>query len=100
MESLDVLSWWMNNPEMWDDDSVGTPEDVVIVETVKRGHEDGSIDPEIRPEWLESMLWAALYASHFISPDSGLSSFDVRDQALRTLMKLATANVVNTHPAG
>lgn len=107
MESLDVLSWWMSRPEMWegeyvefradgsasviDGDQETSMDDAEMLAVIKRGQTDGSIDPEINPAWLLNVLWAVLYAAVMISPDSGLSAFESRDQALRTLMKLASA---------
>jgi AcrR family transcriptional regulator len=107
MDSLDILIWWMSRPEMWRGDSVSFGEDgaaavlgrdgdavmddAEILNAIERGHRDGSIDPAVNPVWLLNVLWAVMHAAVFTSPESGLSAFDARTQAMRTLMKLASA---------
>lgn len=90
IDSLDVLVWWMT--ELGDEiDMEETDEDRQIAAAVRRGHEDGSIDKELAPEWLGSILWSVLYAVRFVPAPAGISDFEARQQALRTLMKIAAA---------
>lgn len=94
MDSLDVLKWWMSRPEVWEgiEEFHGPTEneDGKIIGAIARGQGDGTIDTDLRPEWLYNVLWSVLYAAVFISPDSGLSGFEAREQGIRTLMKLAS----------
>lgn len=92
LDRLDVLAWWMVKPDPWEDDEEATPEDVAIIEAVSRGREDGSIDPAMRSDWLQNMMWAVLYAVQFAPAATGLTAFDAREQGMRTLMKAAAAD--------
>lgn len=64
--------------------SFGTSEDLFRV-TVERGHRDGSIDPELPPRWVESLLWSLLYAAWSYLAEHGESRHRVLRLALRTL---------------
>ncbi|GAB3057837.1 TetR/AcrR family transcriptional regulator [Sediminivirga luteola] len=92
MESLPVLVWWMSaagsgaaeaQESSWDE------QNALIAAAIQRGHEDGSIDRALSVEWISSLIWSTLYAVHFIPPESrtGLSPFEAREQAMRTLLK-------------
>lgn len=93
MDRLDVLAWWMTviTPDAWEDDSAD-PADAEILSAFARGQEDGSIDPAMRPDWLNSIMWAVLYAVQSIPGTSGMTTFDAREQGMRTLMKAAAAD--------
>lgn len=94
-ERLDILVWWMNpgaaalceGTEAAPDDEP----DVRIMEVVNRGHLDGSIDRQIGSEWTESLLWATLYAIRMTQVE-GAEAFDLRNQAVRTLLKALAAD--------
>lgn len=92
LDRLDVLAWWMTAStaeEEYDDDAEQHAE---ILAALERGRADGSIDPSVRPVWLDNVLWAVLYAVHFTPAATGLTSFDAREQGMRTLMKAAAAD--------
>lgn len=98
MESLPVLVWWMSAAGAAS--AVGAQEtgdwdeqDARIAEAIRRGHEDGSIDRALSVEWISNLVWSTLYAVHFIPPESrtGLSPFEAREQAMRTLLKAVAA---------
>lgn len=98
-ESLDVLAWWMNPGAAAlcadGDAEAGAPQedepDSRIVGIVDAGHRDGTIDPLIEAVWVENLLWATLYAFR-MTPAQGASAFDLRNQAVRTLLKAVAAD--------
>jgi len=62
-----------------------------IVDIVDAGHRDGTIDPLIGAVWVENLLWATPYAFR-MTPVQGASAFDLRNQAVRTLLKAVAAD--------
>lgn len=100
-ESLDVLTWWMNPgaAALCADGDAGEEADARqedepdprIVDIVDAGHRDGTIDPLIEAVWVENLLWATLYAFR-MTPVQGASAFDLRNQAVRTLLKAVAAD--------
>lgn len=94
MDRLDVLAWWMVSPEMSEgaDQEEVDPADVEIHDALTRGHQDGTIDPAMRADWMQSMMWAVLYAVQMNPAVMGLTVFDAREQGMRTLMKAAAAD--------
>ncbi|WP_277212478.1 TetR/AcrR family transcriptional regulator [Isoptericola croceus] len=105
MESLDILAWWMGaglTATAQDGESeaaVAAGSDVTdetdeerLRELVARGHDDGTIDPALSAEWVESLLWSNLYACHHLQRSGSVTAFDVRSQALRGLLKAAAAD--------
>jgi len=96
LDRLDVLAWWMVRPDTWEDDEEPTAEDAAIISALSRGREDGSIDPAIRSDWLQNMMWAVLYAVQFAPAATGLSACEARQQGMRTLMKAAASETSRT----
>jgi AcrR family transcriptional regulator len=47
-------------------ESVGTA-NKPLKHSVERGHDDGSIDPALPPEWIEQALWSLLYAAWLLA---------------------------------
>lgn len=97
MDSLPALVWWMTvdgSEEAPEDHSEGEETDRQIAAMLRRGHEDGSIDPQLSIDWISNSVWAMLYAVYFIPIESGdkLGPFEARQQALRTLLKAAAAD--------
>lgn len=92
LDRLDVLAWWMVRPDSWEDDEEPTAEDAAIISALSRGREDGSIDPAIRSDWLQNMMWAVLYAVQFAPAVADLNAFEAREQGMRTLMKAAASD--------
>lgn len=90
-DSLDVLIWWMT--EIGETEEIEeTPEDRMIAAALTRGHQDGSIDPQLSVAWISNMVWSVLYAVRYVPPMAGISAFDARQQAMRTLMKSVAAD--------
>ena len=73
------------------DDEGPDETDQQIAEALRRGHQDGTIDPQLSVEWISNSIWAMLYAVYYIpaDPSGALNSFEARQQALRTLLKAA-----------
>ncbi|WP_293695456.1 TetR/AcrR family transcriptional regulator [uncultured Agrococcus sp.] len=97
-ERLDLLTWWMNPGSAalceGSEAEVEDEPDTRIVDLVARGHEDGSIDPLVSADWTENLLWSTLYAIR-MTPLSGAEGFDLRNQAVRTLMKALAADPIS-----
>ena len=92
LDRLDVLAWWMSaSTAEEEDEDADAEQHAEILAALERGRTDGSIDPAVRPVWLDNMLWAVLYAVHFTPAATGLTSFDAREQGMRTLLKAAAA---------
>ncbi|GGA61769.1 TetR family transcriptional regulator [Pseudoclavibacter endophyticus] len=99
LDRLPALVWWMSNDGSEDAPSRPEDEDETdrkIAAMLRRGHEDGSIDAQLSVEWISNSVWAVLYAVYFIPAETHgrLSGFEVRQQALRTLLKAAAADPV------
>lgn len=60
-------------------------------EAIERGHRDGSLDPELPPDWIESVLWAALYAGWAYTNETGGS----RHESLRLVVRSMEGAVTN-----
>ena len=56
-----------------------------IADTVRRGHDDGTIDAEMAPEWVEGVLWALLYNGWGQQVRVGTPKLTVLRMILRTL---------------
>ncbi|WP_239140620.1 TetR/AcrR family transcriptional regulator [Actinoplanes campanulatus] len=50
---------------------------------VRRGYEDGSVDPELPPIWLQSLMWSQLYAGWHYVTECQVS----RHEALRLILR-------------
>lgn len=57
---------------------------------VERGHHDGSIDPELPPEWVQSLMWSQLYAGWSYLSLGGNSRHHVLHLVLRTVSGAVT----------
>lgn len=91
VDNLDVLIWWMT--ELGETEEMEeSPEDRMIAAALTRGHQDGSIDPQLSVEWISNMVWSVLYAVRYVPPMAGISAFDAGQQAMRTLMKAVAAD--------
>lgn len=91
VDNLDVLIWWMT--ELGEPDTTEeSQEDRMIAAAIARGHQDGSIDPQLSVEWISNVVWSVLYAVRYVPPMAGISAFEARQQALRTLMKATAAD--------
>ncbi|MDR7280905.1 TetR/AcrR family transcriptional regulator [Catenuloplanes atrovinosus] len=83
----DLLSLLFADPQL-----VGDPTweggadacDPRLEEVVTRGHRDGTIDPELPPGWVQSLIWSQLYAGWGYTA-AGASRHDALRLVLRTL---------------
>lgn len=101
MFAVDAFAWWLQHtePQATDDsadgdgscdDSSGTQVDDRLADVVRRGHDDGTIDASLDPDWLVNHIWAVLYAAwHLQGPRR--SRQQVREIAMTTLTKAAAA---------
>lgn len=93
---LDTLIWWFGtahrtgpdgkdaNPQ---DEPYSLPGMVAFRSAIERGIEDGSIDPEMTPAWIETVMSSILIGTH-LAPEPGyLSVAEARAAALRTIQK-------------
>ncbi|SFF15573.1 DNA-binding transcriptional regulator, AcrR family [Actinoplanes philippinensis] len=56
---------------------------------VRRGHADGSIDPELPPVWVQNLVWSQLYAGWSYQSEHGASRHD----ALRLVLRCVSGAV-------
>ncbi|SDZ46256.1 transcriptional regulator, TetR family [Micromonospora pattaloongensis] len=83
----DVLSLIFNQPHLtaevgWADPGVCDPRFETMV---RRGHEDGTLDPDLPPPWVHNLLWAQLYAAYGYLADSDTSRHTVLGLLVRTV---------------
>ncbi|MET0420053.1 MAG: TetR/AcrR family transcriptional regulator [Actinoplanes sp.] len=52
-------------------------------EMVRRGHRDGTVDPELPATWITSLIWSQLYAGWSYIAEHGVS----RHEALRLILR-------------
>lgn len=97
MDRLDILSWFFGAsvvlgelPEGGYEEHVQADADQEVLDAVRRGLDDGSIDPALTPQWCEAMLWAVLYSTHYAAAD--MSATEARAQALRSFLKAVAAS--------
>jgi TetR/AcrR family transcriptional regulator, repressor for lfrA len=74
LQCLDEGIWF-------EDDS----DDVAFMALVERGHRDGTIDPELPGNWLQSVLWSQLYTGWSFVAESGASRHRAMNLMLRTI---------------
>lgn len=97
LDNVSALVWWMSAAG-----TEGAPEnfeeqdetDHLIAEALRRGHRDGTIDSQLSVEWISNSVWAVLYAVCYIPAEvtGRITSFEARQQALRTLLKAAATD--------
>jgi TetR/AcrR family transcriptional regulator, repressor for lfrA len=56
---------------------------------VRRGHRDGSVDPELPATWIVSLIWSQLYAGWSYIAEHGVS----RHEALRLVLRCVAGAV-------
>ncbi|MEU5944923.1 TetR/AcrR family transcriptional regulator [Micromonospora sp. NPDC047465] len=52
---------------------------------VERGHRDGTIDPELPADWVQSLVWSQLYAGWAYVAETGASRHETLRLILRTV---------------
>jgi TetR/AcrR family transcriptional repressor of lfrA len=77
----DVLSLLFREQVAFDDEGTGCDADFEAM--VHRGYADGSIDPELPPVWIQSLMWSQLYAGWSYLAEAGAS----RHETLRLILR-------------
>lgn len=85
----DGLTLMFESPQLatwsgWDEE---TAADQDFLHTVRRGHAEGSIDPELDEEWIRNLVWALLYSAWEHKRTAGASKHTAMTLCLRTLRK-------------
>ena len=62
-----------------------TDADLALIALVQRGQADGSIDPDLTPEWLHRLLWSLLSAADAHGRESAGSRHDALAMVLRSI---------------
>lgn len=89
----DVLVLLFNEPtgtepppgECWEHDRQ-------LAALIARGQAEGTIDGELTPGWLHSMLWALLYSAWALMREGTMPRHEVLDQCVRSLHKAVAAS--------
>ncbi|MDP9797641.1 AcrR family transcriptional regulator [Catenuloplanes nepalensis] len=95
----DLLSLLFSEPQLvgdphWEESADAC--DPRLEEVIARGHRDGTIDPELPPGWVQSLIWSQLYAGWGYAA-SGAS----RHEALRLVLRTLTGALTpRPEPAG
>ncbi len=71
----------LTGPE-WTDMGTCDPEFVAVVE---RGYRDGTIDPQLPADWVQSIIWAQLYSGWSYQRETGAARYEVLRLVLRTV---------------
>ncbi|GAA1719978.1 TetR/AcrR family transcriptional regulator [Streptomyces yatensis] len=82
-------------PQFWAwsglEDEKDAPSDRAVLALVRRGQEDGTLDPDVDATWLQNVLWALLYAAWEQTREHGTPKHTAISLCLRTLRKATTA---------
>lgn len=91
---LSLLIWWWGVNADTEDPKAPDETELRIGAMIARGHEDGTIDPQLSVEWLANSVWAMLYMVHHLPRESGgkINGFQARQQAIRSLLKAAATD--------
>lgn len=95
VDRLDVFGWWL---QPFDDDASGSEStdtasetddlyDPAIDAVVARGHDDGSIDPQLPSAWINTLLWSMLYSVNALYQYVPMTLGEARAHLLRTMEK-------------
>jgi TetR/AcrR family transcriptional repressor of lfrA len=85
LELDSVLSLIFADNALVDPDRWEAPEDGrSMSRLIERGRQDGSLDPDLRPDWIETAFWGLLISA-WMSVSSGMARREVSDQLSHTL---------------
>lgn len=91
----DLMTFMFNMPEIAQAESwkTETETDQLLLRLIERGHADGSIDPELTPEWIAmELIWTTLFGAwNYVRSDRG-SRPEARRMVLRSIMKAIAAS--------
>ncbi|MDQ3715028.1 MAG: TetR/AcrR family transcriptional regulator [Actinomycetota bacterium] len=77
-----VLSGQLSKRPEWQE---CTDADSALIALIQRGQADGSIEPDLTPEWLQRLLWSLLSAADAHGRDNAKSRHDALALALRSI---------------
>jgi AcrR family transcriptional regulator len=85
----DGLTLMFETPQLanWSGWEEETAADEHFLRTVRRGHAEGSIDPELDEEWVRNLVWALLYSAWEHTRTAGASKHSAMSLCLHTLRK-------------
>lgn len=61
--------------------------DLSLLALIRRGQQEGTLDPEVDVSWLQDVMWALLYAAWTQARDQGTPKHTALSLCLRTLRK-------------
>jgi hypothetical protein len=61
-----------------------------LLRLVERGHAEGTMDPSLDAEWVQSVLWSLLYAAWMHTRSNDVPEHDALALCLRTLRKVVS----------
>lgn len=79
----DVLSLLFHEQIACEEDDEDVADDDAFATVVQRGHDDGSIDPELPVTWVQNIIWSQLYAGWNYIDEAHVS----RHEALRLVLR-------------
>lgn len=74
--------------EEWHEES---DDDRMLLRLIERGHREGTIDPDMSPEWVQQLLWSLLYTAWELVRGESMPKHDALTLCLRTLTKAIAA---------
>lgn len=82
-----LLSLIFSDPQLLTDPEWNGPEhcDPRFAAMVERGHRDGTVDPELPANWVQSLVWSQLYVGWSYLAETGASRHEVLRLILRTV---------------
>jgi AcrR family transcriptional regulator len=85
----DGLLLTLNEPHLFTDPAwqAEAEPDRALLRLVERGHSEGTMDPDLSPAWVQTVLWSLLYAAWMHARDSDVPEHDALALCLRTLRK-------------
>ncbi|MCW4351850.1 TetR/AcrR family transcriptional regulator [Hoyosella sp. YIM 151337] len=88
----DLLKVLLLTPGVYEEEEWAQHGDVdqELIDVVLRGHRDGTIDPELSPEWVQNLIWALLYTSIDLVNRNQGPAFAVLSQAVTSLRRAVT----------
>jgi AcrR family transcriptional regulator len=70
--------------EEWQEE---TESDRMLLRLIERGHQEGTIDPDLPAVWVQQLLWSVLYTAWEQTRDYKMPKHDALSLCLRTLAK-------------
>ncbi|MER5963463.1 TetR/AcrR family transcriptional regulator [Streptomyces sp. NPDC002057] len=64
-----------------------TPADLALRSLLRRGQEEGTLDPEVDADWLQEVMWALLYTAWLQARDHATPKHTALSLCLHTLRK-------------